>query len=130
METSILHNKIDAINTNINKLLKDQKFFIDYFQREYRWQEKHIKQLIEDLTDTFLRSYKDGDERHDVGKYKSYYLGSVVFSKNTESGKMSIIDGQQKTWLPVMKILTIHFQKKLMKRYCHFLLIGLLKTSL
>lgn len=96
METSILRNKIEAGDTNISKLLKNQKFFIDYFQREYRWQEKHIKQLIEDITDTFLKSYNDGDARHDVEKYKNYYLGPVVFSKNTENGKMSIIDGQQR----------------------------------
>jgi uncharacterized protein with ParB-like and HNH nuclease domain len=96
MGSNILQNKIEANDTNINNLLKNQKFFIDYFQREYRWQEKHIKQLIEDLSDSFLKSYKDGDERHDVEKYKSYYLGPVVFSKNSENGKMSIIDGQQR----------------------------------
>ena len=113
METSILRNKIDADNTNINKLLKGQKFIIDYFQREYRWQEKHIKQLIEDLTDTFLRSYKDGDERHDVEKYKSYYLGSVVFSKNSKNGKLSIIDGQQRiTSITLLLIYLNNLQEK------------------
>jgi uncharacterized protein with ParB-like and HNH nuclease domain len=96
MSSDTFQNKIDADDININDLLKNQKFFIDYFQREYRWQEKHIKQLIEDLVDSFLKSYKEGDERHDVEKYKSYYLGPVVFSKNTENGKMSIIDGQQR----------------------------------
>jgi len=49
-----LKNKIEATDTSINKLLKEQKFTIDYFQREYRWQEKHIKLLVEDLTTTFL----------------------------------------------------------------------------
>ncbi len=53
-----LKNKIEATDTSINKLMKGQKFIIDYFQREYRWQEKHIKLLIEDLTTTFLKSYK------------------------------------------------------------------------
>jgi uncharacterized protein with ParB-like and HNH nuclease domain len=96
MNNNILQNKIEAKDTSINNLLKNQKFFIDYFQREYRWQEKHIKQLIEDLSDSFLKSYKEGDERHDVEKYKSYYLGPVVFSKSIENGKMSIIDGQQR----------------------------------
>jgi uncharacterized protein with ParB-like and HNH nuclease domain len=47
-----LKNKIEATDTSINKLLKEQKFTIDYFQREYRWQEKHIKLLVEDLTTT------------------------------------------------------------------------------
>jgi hypothetical protein len=36
MNASNLRNKIEAIDTNICKLLKNQKFFIDFFQREYR----------------------------------------------------------------------------------------------
>ena len=91
-----LKNKIDATDTSINKLLKDQKFYIDYFQREYRWEEKHIKTLIEDLTNTFLNSFSEGDKRPAVANYQNYYLGPVVFSKNPDDGKKSIIDGQQR----------------------------------
>ena len=60
--SSNLQNKIEATNTSINALLKDQKFYIDYFQREYRWQEKHIKLLIENLTTTFLKTYDPNDK--------------------------------------------------------------------
>ena len=113
MCSSILRNKIEANDTSISKLLKDQKFFIDYFQREYRWQEKHMKQLIEDLTDTFLKSYNDGDARHDIEKYQNYYLGPVVFSKNMDNGKMSIIDGQQRiTSLTLLLIYLNNIQNK------------------
>jgi uncharacterized protein with ParB-like and HNH nuclease domain len=87
-----LKNKIEANNTNINSLLKEQKFYIDYFQREYRWQEKHIKLLIEDLTSTFLKSYNPQDARPAVANYQNYYIGPVVFSNNTDNGKKSIID--------------------------------------
>ena len=38
-----LKYKIEATDTSISKLLKEQEFYIDYFQREYRWEEKHIK---------------------------------------------------------------------------------------
>lgn len=113
MSTEVLKNKIEADDTSISKLLKDQKFFIDYFQREYRWQEKHIKQLIEDLTNTFLKSYDENDERPDVGKYQNYYLGPVVFSKNTDNGKMSIIDGQQRiTSITLLLIYLNYLQNK------------------
>ena len=56
-------NKIEASDKTISELLKDKKFFIDYFQREYRWQEKHMVALVEDLTSTFLKSYKETDKR-------------------------------------------------------------------
>ena len=73
-----LRNKIEATDTSINKLLKDQKFTIDYFQREYRWQEKHIKLLIEDLTTTFLKSYNAEHKRPEVANYQNYYLKSKI----------------------------------------------------
>lgn len=107
-----LKNKIEATDTSISKLLKDQKFTIDYFQREYRWHEKHIKLLVEDLTTTFLKSYKAGDRRSDVGNYQNYYLGPLVFSVNPENGKKSIIDGQQRiTSITLLLIYLNHLQQ-------------------
>jgi uncharacterized protein with ParB-like and HNH nuclease domain len=108
-----LRNRIEANDTSINALLKDQKFTIDYFQREYRWQEKHIKLLIEDLTTTFLKSYKETDKRSEVANYQSYYLGPVVFSVNAENGKKSIIDGQQRiTSITLLLIYLNHLQNE------------------
>lgn len=107
-----LKNKIEATDTSINKLLKEQKFTIDFFQREYRWQEKHIKLLVEDLTNTFLKSYNPEDKRSEVANYQSYYLGPVVFSVNPENGKKSIIDGQQRiTSITLFLIYLNHLQK-------------------
>lgn len=112
-----LKHKIEATDTCINKLLKDQKFYIDYFQREYRWKEKHIKQMIEDLSSTFLKSYKSSDKRSDVGKYQNYYLGPVVFSVNAETGKKSIIDGQQRiTSITLLLIYLNHLQHNSSKK--------------
>jgi len=108
-----IKNKIEAKNTNINALLKNQKFTIDYFQREYQWQEKHIKILLEDLTTTFLKSYNPEHPRAEVANYQSYYLGPMVFSVNPDDGKKSIIDGQQRiTSITLLLIYLNHLQKK------------------
>ncbi|MDT0691582.1 DUF262 domain-containing protein [Salegentibacter sp. F188] len=107
-----LKNKIEATDTSINKLLKDQKFYIDYFQREYRWEEKHIKTLIEDLTNTFLKSYKEGDKPQEVANYQNYYLGPVVFSVNPETAKKSIIDGQQRITSITLLLIYLNHQQK------------------
>ena len=110
--SSNLQNKIEATNTSISALLKDQKFYIDYFQREYRWQEKHIKLLVEDLTTTFLKSYKKGDNPEEVANYQSYYLGPIVFSVHPKTAKKSIIDGQQRiTSITLLLIFLNHLQK-------------------
>jgi len=108
---SNLQNKIEATDTSISSLLKDQKFYIDYFQREYRWQEKHIKLLVEDLTTTFLKSYNPEDKRSAIANYQNYYLGPVVFSVNPDDGKKSIIDGQQRiTSITLLLIYLNHLQ--------------------
>ncbi len=109
-----LKNKIEATDTSINNLLKEQKFTIDYFQREYRWQEKHIKLLVEDLTSTFLKSFNPEHKPKEVANYQNYYLGPVVFSINPETGKKSIIDGQQRiTSITLLLIFLNHLQKDL-----------------
>lgn len=106
-----LKNKIEATDTSINMLLKDQKFYIDYFQREYRWEEKHIKTLIEDLTNTFLKTYKEGDKPQEVANYQNYYLGPVVFSVNPETAKKSIIDGQQRITSITLLLIYLNHQQ-------------------
>jgi len=108
-----IKNKIEAKDVNISELLKDQKFYIDYFQREYRWEAKHIKLLVEDLTTTFVKSYKPTDKRPAVAAYQNYYLGPVVFSINTENQKKSIIDGQQRiTSITLLLIYLNNLQKE------------------
>lgn len=108
-------NKIQAHDKNINDLLKDQKFFIDYFQREYRWKQKHMYALVEDLTQAFLKSYKPEHKRSEVANYQSYYLGPVVFS--VSDGKNSIIDGQQRiTSITLFLIYLNHLQQNTPKK--------------
>lgn len=105
-----LVNQIDATSKNLTELLGNQKFYIDYFQREYRWQESHIKLLVEDLTNTFLRNYKEGHERQMVTTYPNYFLGPVIFS--SDENKKSIIDGQQRiTSITLLLIYLEHLQE-------------------
>src|SRR5690606_16900839 len=106
---NFFNNKIEASDKSVSEMLSEQKFFIDSFQREYRWQEKHIKLLIEDLTTAFLKCYKPEHERRDVERYNNYYLGPVVFS--SIGGKKSIVDGQQRiTSITLILIYLYHLQ--------------------
>lgn len=108
----IVKHQIRATDTSITNLLQKKKFFIDYFQREYRWEEQHIKTLVEDLTNTFLTAYTPGDPRPAVEGYQNYYLGPVVFSQSIEDGKISIIDGQQRiTSITLLLIYLNNLQK-------------------
>ena len=66
---------------------------------------------MEDLTTTFLKSYNVDHKRPEVANYQSYYLGPVVFSISPETGKKSIIDGQQRiTSITLLLIYLNHLQ--------------------
>jgi len=63
----------------IGQVLQD-KLNIPVYQRPYRWSEKHVSQLIQDII-------------HHQDK-SSYRLGTVVVHK--KDGKLDIVDGQQR----------------------------------
>jgi len=105
-------HKIDADDRTIFDVLNERKYTVDYFQREYSWQQKHIEQLVTDLTSTFLDAYTEGDPRSDVEQYNKYYLGPFVVS--SKDGMKSIIDGQQRlTSLTLFLIYLNNLQKGL-----------------
>ena len=76
------------------KSLLGQKFQIDYYQREYKWETEQVRELIEDLTSQFLLDYQPTHERKAVANYGQYFLGSVIIS-NKDNGRF-IVDGQQR----------------------------------
>lgn len=102
-------NRIDGKDRTVRDLLSGAKFFVDYFQREYRWETKHMEALIDDLADCFVNAHDGKHNREDVGDYPAYYLGSVIFSQ-TKKGK-SIIDGQQR--ITSLTLLLIYLKHRL-----------------
>ncbi|EPL0428794.1 DUF262 domain-containing protein [Citrobacter freundii] len=109
---SKLDNKIEARHRNLFDVLNAQKYTVDYFQREYSWGEKHIEELVTDLTSAFLNEYTVGDSRDQGENYNNYYLGPFVVS--SKDGKRSIIDGQQRlTSLTLFLIYLYNLQKEL-----------------
>jgi hypothetical protein len=74
---SKLSNKIEAHDRSITEVLDDKKYTVDYFQREYKWEDRHIEQLVSDLTSSFLNEYRPEYKRKDIENYNSYYLGPL-----------------------------------------------------
>jgi hypothetical protein len=101
--------EIDGKGRTIRELLANRKYSIDYYQREYKWQQKQINELLDDLADKFLDSYEEGDERSAVADYGHYFLGSIIVSD--KDGQKFIIDGQQR--LTTLTLLLIFLQHRL-----------------
>jgi uncharacterized protein with ParB-like and HNH nuclease domain len=88
------------------------KYTIDHYQREYKWETKQIQELLEDLTGSFLENYEEDHPRERVAKYGRYFLGSIIISK--KSGENYIVDGQQRlTSLTLLLIYLRNLQRDL-----------------
>ena len=83
-------NKIIGSPVEVNKLFNN-RYTVHYYQREYSWQEKQIKELIDDLANEFIEYYQEGDSIQDVEKYGDYFLGPIILTNDN-----AIIDGQQR----------------------------------
>jgi len=106
---------IDANDRSIRQVLDKIKYSIDVFQREYRWERKHMEQLIVDLTTKFFANHHKNDTREEVENYSKYYLGPIVLC--VKDGKRSIIDGQQRlTSLTLLLIYLNNLQKQMSEK--------------
>ncbi|MCY4511762.1 MAG: DUF262 domain-containing protein [Acidobacteria bacterium] len=95
---------IDGRARTVRELLDKAKYAIDFYQREYAWQERQVRELIDDLTGKFLDSFDPRHSRHEVESYGHYFLGSIVVSH--KRGQRFVVDGQQR--LTTLTLLLIH----------------------
>lgn len=102
-------NKIDAKDKKLSEILFGQRYRVDSFQREYRWQRRHIEALISDLSISFLNSYKIGDTIEDSISYDCYYMGPVVLCE--DKNELSIVDGQQRLTSFTLLLIYLHHQQ-------------------
>ncbi|GEM_PF-205827 len=89
---------IDSNAEPLVKILKDEVYYIDFYQREYIWKTNVVKTLLNDITYHFNQSYKpDVDITQEImNKYNWYYLNICLINKDKDSGKQYIVDGQQR----------------------------------
>ncbi|GJN55057.1 hypothetical protein CF344_17775 [Pseudomonas aeruginosa] len=77
-----------------NDQLISGRLNIPEYQRPYRWQTKHLKRLLDDLTEFFSPAANVALPQHD------FYLGSIIVHQTREQGRrkevLNIIDGQQR----------------------------------
>lgn len=84
--------KIDGKEKSLRDLLQSKKYTLHYYQREYRWQRKHVEEMIEDLTAEFLENYQSEHNRAEVENYGVYFMGSIILAGRENE----IVDGQQR----------------------------------
>ncbi|RJP08243.1 DUF262 domain-containing protein [Streptococcus pseudopneumoniae] len=71
---------IQFTSKKVGELLKEGKLRIPSYQRPYKWNRKHIRNLFYDLRDAMDK--------------KEYQIGSVILHEN--DGYLDVVDGQQR----------------------------------
>ncbi len=77
------------------KDLFSDKYEVDFYQRQYVWEEKQLEDLVTDLSNEFLKNWTPGDQLSDARDYDPYFMGEIVLSLQ-EGKRSSVIDGQQR----------------------------------
>ncbi|WP_252180119.1 DUF262 domain-containing protein [Endozoicomonas sp. 4G] len=88
---SIISKKVLPVKAMLSMSLS-----IPSYQRPYKWQDKHVNQLLDDVI--FHR-----------GK-SSYRLGTIVLHKDEQEGQLNIVDGQQR--LLTLTLLSVLLDKE------------------
>jgi hypothetical protein len=89
-----LKTKIDFDHCGIGSVLRHYDLEVPENQREYKWEEKHVKDLYQDLADAI----GDGE--------KNYFLGTIVLTAG-EGKAFEVADGQQRLATTTMLLAAI-----------------------
>lgn len=101
--------RIDGRARSVRELLDGARYTIDFYQREYAWKERQVRELIDDLTGKFLDFWDPAHARHEVENYGHYFLGSIVISH--KRSMRFIVDGQQRLTTLTLLLIYLHHQQ-------------------
>lgn len=104
--------EVNPEKQNIHTLFSTTNYYIDFYQREYKWKDKTVLQLIDDIFYHFDQGYLDHpdldpSEENVSNNYAWYYLNTYITNKT--GNRMFVVDGQQRlTTLTLMLIALYH----------------------
>lgn len=102
--------RIDGRARTVRELLDGARYTIDFYQREYAWEERQVRELVDDLSGKFLDFWDEGHPRSEVERYGHYFLGSIVISH--KRGRRFIVDGQQRLTTLTLLLIDLHHRQR------------------
>jgi uncharacterized protein with ParB-like and HNH nuclease domain len=107
---------IAPIPQNIEQVFSSTTYYIDFYQRQYKWNKEPVERLLDDIFYKFNQDYQKIDPSLAPelagGRIGFYFLNTYV--TNTISGKVFLVDGQQRfTTITLILIQLYHLGKSL-----------------
>jgi hypothetical protein len=100
---------VRARTQSIEAAFKSRWFLLDFYQRDYVWEEQQVDRLVSDLTRKFREQWSEDDSLSDVRSYDPYFLGPYII--HCEKDKAFLVDGQQR--IITLLLLLIYLQRRL-----------------
>ena len=100
---------------NIDSVFSNTTYYIDFYQRDYRWTDAPVSRLLDDVFFKFREQYQksqdlDPGQETITAKYPWYYLNTYV--TNVVDGRVYVVDGQQRlTTISLILIKLNHLAK-------------------
>ncbi|MFE3609670.1 GmrSD restriction endonuclease domain-containing protein [Streptomyces goshikiensis] len=89
-----------------------KQYVLEYYQREYTWERRHVVELVNDLATAFLRDWQTDHDRLRYVNYRPYFLGPFVC--HPTGVKKNLVDGQQR--FTTLHLLLIHIERLLIEQ--------------
>jgi uncharacterized protein with ParB-like and HNH nuclease domain len=91
--------EIQPDKQNLDQTFSTTIYFIDFYQRDYKWTEEPVKRLLDDVFYQFDEVYAkhqdlEPNKENINARYPWYYLNTYV--TNHVGGRVFVVDGQQR----------------------------------
>ena len=107
--------EIQPDKQNLDQTFSTTVYYIDFYQRDYKWTVEPVTRLLNDVFYQFDDAYaKHGDVEPKIANinalYPWYYLNTYV--TNTVGGQVFVVDGQQRLTTLTLILLKLHTRAK------------------
>lgn len=110
--------EIQPEKQNIDQTFSTTVYFIDFYQRDYKWTEEPVERLLDDVFYQFDEAYQkhsalEPNKENINARYPWYYLNTYV--TNTVGGRVFVVDGQQRLTTLTLILLKLLSKAKVLK---------------
>lgn len=106
---------VSPLNQNIDTLFSNTTYYIDFYQRQYKWDSVPVIRLLDDIFYKFLEEHKQyahssipSDQI--IGRYSWYYMNTYVTNLDTDTNRLYLVDGQQRLTTLTLILIKLYHQ--------------------
>src|SRR6267154_3149648 len=105
--------EVNPEKQNIDQLFSTRNYYIDFYQREYKWTADQVIRLLDDIFYHFDNCYAkhedlDASEATVSLRYPWYYLNTYITNKNRADKRTFVVDGQQRLTTITLILLVLY----------------------